>query len=79
MVIIQDDRYNLSGLPTVIGVAITSNLAAADAPGNLRLTAAESGLPKDSVVLATQVITVAKRFLGDRIGTLSDEVMFRGG
>jgi mRNA interferase MazF len=75
LLIIQADDFNRSSLRTVIGVALTTNLRLADAPGNLLLPAAESGLPKDSVVNVTQILTVDKGLLTTRAGAVDDRTM----
>ena len=43
MVIVQTDAFNASQIRTVVAVALTSNLARADAPGNVRVPAREGG------------------------------------
>jgi len=63
ILIIQSDSFNQSKINTVIGLVITSNLRLADAPGNIFLSSKESGLPKDSVINISQIITVDKQFL----------------
>ena len=68
ILILQADAFNRSRINTVIGIVISSNLRLANAPGNVVLPAGESGLPSDSVVNVSQVITVDKRFLTDRSG-----------
>ena len=66
---ISTDTFNESRISTVV-VMITSNLRLAAAPGNVRVTARETGLRKDSVVNVSQVITVDKGVLTERIGHL---------
>jgi mRNA interferase MazF len=56
---------------------ITSNLALADAPGNIRIGKAESGLSKPSVVNVSQVLTMDKALLTDRVRPLSAAAMMR--
>ena len=70
VVIIQSNAFNRSRIKTVIAVVLTSNLRLADAPGNVLIAAADSGLPKDSVANVSQVITVDKSFLSKRSGRL---------
>jgi mRNA interferase MazF len=71
VVVIQGDAFNRSSLRTVVCVALTSNLRWADAPGNVRLTARATGLPAESVANVTQVVTLDRDALVDRIGRLS--------
>jgi mRNA interferase MazF len=75
VVIVSSDVFNQSRIRTVVAVVLTSNLQLAEAPGNILIAAAESGLPKDSVVNVSQVITVDKNFLTKRCGRLSSRVL----
>jgi mRNA interferase MazF len=70
VVIVQADSFNRSRINTVIAVALTSNLKLAAAPGNVRLSARSTGLPKDSVANISQVITLDKSLLTERVGQL---------
>jgi mRNA interferase MazF len=72
VLVIQDDTFTQSNINTVIVVIITSNLKLAAAPGNVLLPRAASGLPKDSVVNVSQIITLDKKFLVERIGTIPE-------
>ena len=71
-VVVQDDVYNHSRITTVVVCALTSNLQRASEPGNVLLEVGEGNLPKQSVVVVSQVSSVAKARLGERIGSLSD-------
>ena len=75
VLIVQSDDFNKSNINTILAVALTSNLALASAPGNLRVSARASGLPKTSVVNVSQLITLDKRFLADRIKALDRDTM----
>lgn len=70
VVVVQSDRYTSSALATVLVAVVTSNTALAAMPGNVFLPAATSGLPRDSVVNVTSLVTVDKDDLRDRVGTL---------
>ena len=70
VVIVQGEAFNRSRIATVICAIITSNLRLAKAPGNVFLSSSESGLPKDSVVNVSQVITLDRTFLAERVGLL---------
>jgi mRNA interferase MazF len=70
-VIIQNDVFNASRINTTIGIALTSNLSRADIPGNVRLKKGEANLPKASVVNVTQILTIDKSDLKEKIGRLS--------
>jgi mRNA interferase MazF len=71
-VVVQDDVFNRSRITTVIVCALTSNLHLANEPGNVLLDIGEGNLPKQSVVVVSQVSSVDKARLGERIGSLSD-------
>jgi mRNA interferase MazF len=75
VLVIQADSFNRSGIRTVIVVVITSNLRLADAPGNVFLPAQTSGLPRDSVVNVSQVLTLDRSFLIEEIGKLTGHVL----
>jgi mRNA interferase MazF len=72
VLVVQDDTFTQSRISTVIVVAISSNLQLAEAPGNVRLPRGVSGLSKDSVINVSQILTVDKTFLGERIGSIPD-------
>ncbi|BAY25430.1 putative PemK-like protein [Calothrix sp. NIES-2100] len=72
VLVIQDDIFTQSRINTVIVVIITSNIQLAEAPGNVLLPQGSSGLPRDSVVNISQIFTVDKTFLVERIGSLPD-------
>lgn len=69
-VVIQNNTYNHGAINTVIVCALTSNIRLARVPGNVLLRQGEGGLPKESVVNVTQVYTVDKRSLVEKIGRL---------
>jgi mRNA interferase MazF len=71
VLVIQSNPFNESRIATVIVAVVTSNLALADAPGNVRLSKSDSGLPKPSVVNVSQVLTVDRSLLTERVRTLS--------
>ena len=72
-VVIQNNIFNKSRIDTVVVCSLTSNLARAKSPGNVLLQQGEAGLPKPSVVNITQIFTVDKKDLIEKIGTLSPE------
>jgi len=74
VLIIQDDAFTQSRLRTVIVVIITSNLELAHAPGNVFLLLNATGLPKDSVANVSQLLTIDKTFLTERIGVLPENL-----
>ncbi len=70
-VVLQNNVFNASRVNTVVLCALTSNVERAKAPGNVLLRKGEGDLPKDSVVKVTQIITVDKSDLVEKIGSLS--------
>jgi mRNA interferase MazF len=71
VVVVQGDPLNRSRIATVICVPLTSNLVWADAPGNVLLSAGTTGLPKDSAANVSQLVTLDRNMLTDRVGKLS--------
>jgi mRNA interferase MazF len=61
----------------VVVVVLTTNLLLAKAPGNVLLTAAQTGLPKDSVANVSQVLTVDKFFLTEKAGKVRKQELQR--
>jgi mRNA interferase MazF len=74
VLIVQDDIFTQSRISTVIVVIITSNTQLAEAPGNTLLQSNATGLPKDSVANVSQVFTIDKKFLIERIGMLPEHL-----
>ncbi len=75
VLIIQSDDFNRSRIQTVVAVVLTTNLRLAVAPGNVLVTSDDTSLPKDSVVNVSQIITVDKSFLTERVRQIDDRVM----
>jgi len=71
VVVVQGEAFNASSLRTVVCVALTSNVRWADAPGNVLLSARTTGLPKASVANVSQLVTVDRDALTERVGRLS--------
>lgn len=71
VVVVQGDALNRSRIATVVCVPLTSNLKWADAPGNVALPSQSTSLPRDSVANVSQVVTLDKLFLSERVGKLS--------
>ncbi|OGO36557.1 MAG: PemK family transcriptional regulator [Chloroflexi bacterium RBG_16_57_8] len=69
--VIQNDAFNHSRINTAIACELTTNLRRARSPGNVLLDQGEANLPEQSVVNVTQIFTVDKRDLTERIGSLS--------
>ena len=75
VLIVQADPYNHSRIATVVVAAITSNTQAAEHPGNVFVPAAASGLPKDSAVNVSQLITISKDALAEKVSDLPHYLM----
>ena len=75
VLIVQADEFNRSSIRTVVCATLTSNLNLAAAPGNVRLAVRTSGLSKTSVINVSQLITVDRQMLTERIKTLDDQTM----
>ena len=74
-IVIQNNIFNSSSINTVVVCALTSNLKRGMSPGNVTLKKGEANLPKKSVVNITQIYTVNKADLSEKIGTVSQERM----
>jgi mRNA interferase MazF len=77
VLVVQANSFNESRISTVIVAIITSNLALAEAPGNVRLAKSDSGLPKPSVVNVSQVLTLDRALLTAKIKSLPSRAMAR--
>ncbi len=77
VLVVQANAFNASRIATVIVATVTSNLALADAPGNVRISKADSGLSRPSVVNVSQLLTLDRSILAERVGTLPGAVLDR--
>lgn len=75
VLVIQSEPYNDSRLATVLTAVITSNTVLATLPGNVFLPASTTGLPRDSVVNVTALVTLSKSDLTDRAGRVPPSLM----
>ena len=75
VLVVQANSFNESRISTVLVVVLTSNLALAQAPGNVRISKSDSGLSKASVLNVSQIITIDRQFLTERVGTVPGRVM----
>ena len=81
VLVVQGDAFNRSRVATVVCVPLTSNLKWADAPGNVGLAAKSTGLAKDSVANVSQIVTLDRDLLTERVGRVSKrqlELVFAG-
>ena len=74
-IVVQNNLFNSSRINTVVVCALTSNLKRAKAPGNVLLEKGEANLPKRSVVNISQIYTVNKGDLVEKIGQVSEKRM----
>jgi len=75
VVVLQADEFNQSRIATVVVAAVTSNLRLAAAPGNVLCRRRQSGLRRDSVINVSQLLTVDKLYLTERVRELPAEVV----
>lgn len=75
VVIVQSNPFNQSRIATVVAAIVTSNVALADAPGNVRVAKGESGLTKPSVVNVSQLVTLDRELLTQRVRALPADTM----
>ena len=75
VVVIQSDPLNRSQLATVVCIVLTSNLRWSIAPGNVLLSAKHTGLDRDSVANVSQLVTIDKRQLTERVGSIPKRQM----
>ena len=75
ILVVSSDDFNRSRVRTVVAAVLTTNLRLAAAPGNVLVAARETGLPRDSVVNVSQVVTVDKSFLAERAGLVGGRAM----
>jgi len=71
VLIVQGDAFNRSQIATVVCVALTSNLRWAEGPGNVELTSRMTGLDKNSVANVSQLVTLDRDTLTERVGKVS--------
>ena len=75
VLIVQSDDFNRSRIRTVIAVVLTTNLRLAGAPGNVPVSKEDTALSRDSVANVSQIITLDKTFLAERVSRVSDRIM----
>lgn len=73
VLIVQDNSFNKSQINTIICIPLTTNLSLADAPGNVHLTKKEARLPKESVAIVSQIVSLDRSRFLEKIGKLPTE------
>ncbi len=77
VLVIQGDSFNRSAINTVICAVITSNINLANAPANIMLEKADSGLEKSSVVNFSQILTLDKGYFTQMISMLPKSAILK--
>ena len=75
VVVVQGEALNRSRIATIVCVAITSNLKWAIAPGNVLLEANIVGLPNDSVVNVSQIVTLDRALFSEYVARLPEPLL----
>ncbi|HJP29223.1 MAG: type II toxin-antitoxin system PemK/MazF family toxin [Candidatus Latescibacteria bacterium] len=75
VLVVQSDAFNRSHISSVVVAALTSNVGLGAAPGNVPLSKRISKLSRDSVVNVSQLLTLDRRFLTERVSRLSKETL----
>jgi mRNA interferase MazF len=74
VLIVQANAFNQSRIRTILVALITSNLALGGAPGNVALSSRFSGLPQESVINVSQLYTLDRNFLRDRLSRVPPSI-----
>lgn len=77
VLVVQANAFNASRIATVIVAVVTSNLALGDAPGNVRVARNDTGLARASVVNVSQLLTLDRSILAERVGALPGAALDR--
>ena len=75
VLVIQENEFNDSCLPTVLCAVISSDLRLANAPGNVFLTELASGLDKEAVANVAQLVTVGRQYMSAPIAALGGRLL----
>ena len=75
MLVVQGNAFNRSRVRTVVVVPLTTNLARAEAPGNVHIAARVSRLPADSIANVSLVTTIDRGLLVAHVGGLPHDVV----
>jgi mRNA interferase MazF len=75
VLVLQSDPFNRSAIPTILVAPLAQDLRLTEAPGNLRLSSAVSGLPRDTAVVVSQVSTVDRKQLRETAVRLDQTLM----
>lgn len=75
VLVVQADEFNRSAIQTVMVAAMTSNMSRAAAPGNVAVSRRQSGLPRPSVVNVSQVVTIDRGLLAQKVRRVPPSLM----
>ena len=75
VLIVQSDDFNRSRIHAVVAVVLMTNLRLAGAPGNVQVSKEDTALSRDPVANVSQIITLDKTFLTERVSRISDRIM----
>jgi mRNA interferase MazF len=73
MLVVQSNEFSESAIRTSVCATITSNMRLAAAPGNVRIPRRVSRLPHDSVINVSQLLTLDKSLLTEKVSLLPAE------
>lgn len=75
MLVVQANEFNASRIQTIVVAAMTSNIKLAAAPGNVLCARRETGLSRTSVINVSQIVTLDKGLLTERVGVLPSRLL----
>ena len=75
VLVVQEDEFNASLIPTVLCAIISDKARLSHAPGNVYLSTEASGLPRDAVVNVAQLVTVKRRYLSEPVGRVGGRLL----
>ena len=75
VLVVQEDEFNASLIPTVLCAVISDKTRLAHAPGNVYLSTEVSGLSKDGVINIAQLVTVHRKFLSNPVGRVGGRLL----
>lgn len=75
VLVVQTDRFTESKIKTVVAAIMTTSVRWAEAPGNVRCAPRDTGLPRESVVNVSQIVTVDKTLFTERVGMVPTHVL----
>ena len=75
VLVVQGDEFNKSRINTIVVITLTSNVTLQAAPGNVLLSKRNTKLPRASVANVSQIMTLDKSFLTERIAKVTGTVM----